>query len=81
MQTRISQLEIIAPELDTCHCDPITLVKEILSQMNRSKFREDTTCTKKLIEKTWNEKTKVETIYFEGIIAAKDWKSFTIWNF
>ena len=49
--------------------------------MNRSKFREDTTCTKKLIEKTWNEKTKVETIYFEGIIAAKDWKSFTIWNF
>ena len=26
--------------------------------MNRSKFREDTTCTKKLIEKTWNEKDK-----------------------
>ena len=25
--------------------------------------------------------TKVATIYFEDIIATKDWNSFTIWNF
>ena len=34
------------------------LVKETLSQMNRSEFREDITGAKKLIEKSWNEKYK-----------------------
>ena len=34
------------------------LVKETLSQMNRSELREDITGAKKLIEKTWNEKYK-----------------------
>ena len=49
--------------MDAYHCDSIKLVKEIFSQMNRSKFREDITDAKKKkkkkkIEKTWNQKYK-----------------------
>ena len=44
-------------------------------------FRKDITGAKKSIEKIWNEKYKVETIYFGDIIATKDWKNFTILNF
>ena len=33
--------------MDAYHCDSIKLVKEIFSQMNRSKFREDITGAKK----------------------------------
>ena len=60
-QTRISQLEtstMIVNKLDACHCDSMKLVKETLSQINRSEFREDIAGAKKLIEKTWNEKYK-----------------------
>ena len=35
-------------------------------------FRKDITGAKKSIEKIWNEKYKVETIYFGDIIATKD---------
>ena len=61
VQTRISQLEtltMIVNKLEACHCDSMKLVKETLSQMNRSEFRKDITGAKKLIEKTWNEKYK-----------------------
>ena len=60
-QTRISQLEtstMIINKLDACHYDSMKLVKETLSQMNRSEFREDITGAKKLIDRAWNEKYK-----------------------
>ena len=60
-QTRISQLEtstMIFNKLDACHCDSKKLVKETLSQMNRSKFRKDITVAEMSIVKTWNEKYK-----------------------
>ena len=39
-QTRISQLEttMIVNNLDACHCDSMKLVKETLSQINRSEL-------------------------------------------
>ena len=45
-QTRISQLEtstMILDKLDACHRDSMKLLKETLSQMNRSEFRKDIT--------------------------------------
>ena len=45
-QTRTSQLEVstmIVNKLDEFYCDSKKLVKETLSQMNRSEFREHTT--------------------------------------
>ena len=60
-QTRIFQLEMstmIISQLDTCHCDSMKLIKKTIAQINRFEFREDITDTKKLIEKTWNEKYK-----------------------
>ena len=60
-QTRISQLEtsrMVVNKLDACHCDSMKLVKETLSQINRSEFKEDITDAKTLIEKTWTEKYK-----------------------
>ena len=45
-------------KLDACHYDSMNLVKETLSQMSRSKFREDITGAKKSIEKTLNENYK-----------------------
>ena len=56
-QTRIPQLEtsiMIVNKLNACHCDSMKLVKETLSQKNRSEFWEDITGTKKLIKETWN---------------------------
>ena len=56
-QTRISQLKtsaMIVNKLDTCHYDSMKLVKETLSQMNRSELREDVTGAEMSIEKTWN---------------------------
>ena len=32
---------MIVNKLDACHCDSMKPVKETLSQMNRSEFRED----------------------------------------
>ena len=49
---------MIVNKLDTCHYDSMKLVKETLSQMNRSEFREDVTGAKNSIKKTWNEKYK-----------------------
>ena len=43
---------MIVNKLDACHCDSVNLVKETLSQLNRSEFREDITDAKKLIDKT-----------------------------
>ena len=48
-QTRISRLEtstMIVNKLDACHSDSMKLVKETLSQINRSEFREDVTDAK-----------------------------------
>ena len=47
---------MIFNKLDACHCDSKKLVKETLSQMNRSEFRKDITDI--TIVKTWNEKYK-----------------------
>ena len=66
-QTTISQLEtsiMIVNKLDSCQCDSMKRVKETLSQMNRSEFREDTTCAKTSIEKTWIEKFKSRKDFF-----------------
>ena len=49
---------MVVNKLDACHCDSMKLVKETLSQINRSEFKEDITDAKKLIEKTWTEKYK-----------------------
>ena len=51
-------------KLNVCHCDSMELVKESISQLNRSEFREDLTGAKKSIEKTWNEKYKSRNIFF-----------------
>ena len=45
---------MIVNKLDTCHYDSMKLVKEALSQMNRSELREDVTGAEMSIEKTWN---------------------------
>ena len=45
---------MIVNKLDTCHYDSMKLVKETLSQMNRSELREDVTGAEMSIEKTWN---------------------------
>ena len=68
-QTRISRLEtstMIENKLDACHCDSLKLVKETLSQMNISEFRENITGAKKSIEKTWNEKYKSRNDLFRN---------------
>ena len=63
----ISQLEtstVIVNKFDACHCDSVKLVKETLSEINRSVFREDITGAKKSIEKTWNERYKIRNDLF-----------------
>ena len=69
---------MIFNKLDACHCDSKKLVKETLSQMNRSKFRKDITVAKMSIVKTWNEKYKSRNDLFTDIISKKDSKNFTI---
>ena len=44
---------VVVNKLDVCHCDSMKLVKETLSQISGSEFREDIAGTKKLIEETW----------------------------
>ena len=60
-QTRISHLEtttMVVSKLDACHYDSIKLVKDTLTQMNKTQHREDITDAKKSIEKTWDAKYK-----------------------
>ena len=60
-QKRISQLETlttVASKLDVYYCNPMKLVKVKLTKISRSEFRENTADTKKLTEKTSNEKYK-----------------------
>ena len=83
-QTTISQLEtsiMIVNKLDSCQRDSMKRVKETLSQMNRSEFREDATCAKSQSRKHGLKSSKVERIFFGDIIATKDWKNFTILDF
>ena len=47
---------MVASKLGACHCYSMEVAKETLPQIDKSKFREDITNTKKSIEKTWFEK-------------------------
>ena len=62
---------MIVNNLDTCHCDSMKLLKETLSQMNRSEFWEDTTGAKSQ-SRRHRMKSKVEYIYLGDIIAKED---------
>ena len=49
---------MILNNFDAGHSELMKLFKEVLSEMNRSEFREDITGAKNSIEKTCNEKNK-----------------------
>ena len=79
---------MIVNKLDACQYDAMKLVKETLSQINRSESRKDIAGGKKsrsrrhgLSTKKQKESTKVETIYFVAVIATNDLENFTIMNF
>ena len=49
---------MIVNKLDTWHYDLMKLVKEKISQINRSEVREDINRVRKLIKRKWDEKYK-----------------------